>query len=58
MSSAQIAAVETAAMSRTVLSDLVTAVKDDPKGLPTVIQGQVHRSQEADNVCMMGGWTN
>ncbi|NUK43180.1 hypothetical protein HRW13_20425 [Streptomyces lunaelactis] len=57
MSSAQIAA-ETAAMPRTVLSDLVAAVKDDPKGLPTVIQGRVQRSQEADNVCMMGGWTN
>jgi hypothetical protein len=57
MSSAQIAA-ETAAMPRTVLSDLVAAVKDDPKGLPAVIQGRVQRSQEADNVCMMGGWTN
>ncbi|MGW0705049.1 hypothetical protein ACWD4G_03575 [Streptomyces sp. NPDC002643] len=58
MSPAQIAQAETAAMSRTVLTDLVIAVKDDPKGLPTVIQARVRRSQEADNVCMMGGWTN
>ncbi|MER7998629.1 hypothetical protein [Streptomyces sp. NPDC095613] len=58
MSLAQLASAETAAMPRTVLSDLVAAVKDDPKGLPAVIQGRVQRSQEADNVCMMGGWTN
>ncbi|GAA3303507.1 hypothetical protein [Streptomyces cinereospinus] len=58
MRSAQIESAETAAMPRTVLSDLVAAVKDDPKGLPAVIQGRVQRSQEADNVCMMGGWTN
>ncbi|GAA1881742.1 hypothetical protein [Streptantibioticus ferralitis] len=47
----------TAAMPRDVLSTLVAAVQEDPQGLPTIVQARVQRSQEADNVCMMGGWT-
>lgn len=57
MNSTIIPASETAAMPRDVLSSLVAAVQEDPQGLPTDVHARVQRSQEADNVCMMGGWT-
>jgi hypothetical protein len=57
MNPTQIAPPETAAMPGTALSELVAAVKKDPKGLTTSVQVSVQRSQEDDNSCMMGGWT-
>ncbi|GHF61690.1 hypothetical protein GCM10010218_49040 [Streptomyces mashuensis] len=58
MSPTQIDTAETAAMPRTVLADLVAAVKEDS---PTVVAGvkkSVDRSQQDANNCMMGGWTS
>lgn len=58
MSPTQVTPVETAATPSTVLSALVAAVKEDPKGLAASVQASVRRSQEEDNTCMMGGWTS
>lgn len=45
------------AVSTDVLSSIVEAVQEDPKALPAAIRARVQRSQQDDNVCMMGGWT-
>ena len=47
----------TAVMPTDVLNGLVEAIKEDPAGLPTAVQRRIQRSQDAENVTMMGGWT-
>ncbi|MFF5130103.1 hypothetical protein ACFY41_24595 [Streptomyces syringium] len=48
----------TAVMPTGVLNSLVAAVKEDPAGLPAAVRQRVQRSQDAENVTMMGGWTS
>ncbi|WFB07620.1 hypothetical protein LRS74_11560 [Streptomyces sp. LX-29] len=58
MNPTQIDEAETAAMPRTVLTDLVAAVKDDSPAVVAGVKKSVARSQQDANNCMMGGWTS
>ncbi|MEU1311510.1 hypothetical protein ABZ419_21825 [Streptomyces cinnamoneus] len=46
------------AMPSGTLTDLVSAVQDDPTIIPSAIQGRIAATQESGHVVMMGGWTD
>lgn len=45
------------AISDSTLTELVSAVQEDPTGVVAGVKARVAASQTAANNCMMGGWT-